>query len=193
MYVCVCLCVCVCVCVFQYNSGTPRAILTKLGTHKTIYIYIYIYLYIIYIINILSIYIKMDVYMCLCMLQHKSGTPGAIWNELPTQMTLYIYYIIYTSWLPGVTRVFIFPNLLSDKHTYTHSSSIYNILKILIDTYSHMCTKFGWTRSRRSRVMSVWCYLSFYLPHQILHWPETHKFRYFTVMSHLKWAVHVPK
>jgi hypothetical protein len=32
----VCVCVCVCVCVSGYNSGTPGAISTKLGTHIAI-------------------------------------------------------------------------------------------------------------------------------------------------------------
>jgi hypothetical protein len=39
------------VCVFQHNSGTPRAISTKLGTHMAIYIYYivyYVYIYIYY-------------------------------------------------------------------------------------------------------------------------------------------------
>jgi hypothetical protein len=43
---------------------------------------------------------------------------------------------IETSRLPGATRVFIYPNLLSDKHTYIH-------LYIYIYVYSHICTKFG--------------------------------------------------
>jgi hypothetical protein len=44
--------VCVYVCMFQHNSGMPRAISTKLGTHMTTYIYKNIILYIIYIIYI---------------------------------------------------------------------------------------------------------------------------------------------
>jgi hypothetical protein len=47
---------------FQHNSGTPGAILTKLGTHMTIYIYIYLF---IYLLSVYIIYIKM--YVCVCM------------------------------------------------------------------------------------------------------------------------------
>jgi hypothetical protein len=73
---------CVRACVFQYNSGTPAAISTKLGTHMTIYIYVY--KNVIYIIYILSIYFL-----------HNSGTPGAILTKLGTHMTIYIILYIY--------------------------------------------------------------------------------------------------
>jgi hypothetical protein len=35
-------------------------------------------------------------------------------------LTIWILKLFCTSWLPGVAWVFIYPNLLSDKHTYIH-------------------------------------------------------------------------
>jgi hypothetical protein len=38
-------------------------------------------------------------YICVCMFQHNSGTPGAISTKLGTHMTIYIYifnmYVLY--------------------------------------------------------------------------------------------------
>jgi hypothetical protein len=52
------------------------------------------------------------------------GSLSKSWYQLLNywfKTTVFLYRIIYnTSWLPSVSRVFIFPNLLSDKYTYIH-------------------------------------------------------------------------
>jgi hypothetical protein len=59
----------------------------------------------------------------------------------------------------------------SNKHTYKHTSIFIDIHKILTHKYSNMCTKFGWNRSRRSRVM---------LEHIHIH-THTHPFLYICI------------
>jgi hypothetical protein len=43
-----CVCVYVCVCMFEHNSGTPKAISTKLGTDMAVCMYTN-FMYILYI------------------------------------------------------------------------------------------------------------------------------------------------
>jgi hypothetical protein len=45
-------------------------------------------------------------------------------------------------------------------HTYTHTSSF---IYIYIYIYNHICTKFGWNCSRRSRVMLEHIYINTYI------------------------------
>jgi hypothetical protein len=70
-----------------------------------------------------------------------------------TEISFIIYYLTYPA-LPG----YLFIPLFYQTNIYIYV--YYIIYKILIHTYRHMCTRFGWNRSRRSTVTCTWCYLS---------------------------------
>jgi hypothetical protein len=98
---------------------------------------------------------------------------------------LFIYlYLLYnnTSWLPGVARVFIYPNLLSEKRTYNHS--YIQVYTRFLYIHIVMCVP---SLVEIALGVPELC-LSVVIYHRILHWPETQKFRYFTVMWHRSWS-----
>jgi hypothetical protein len=82
--------------------------------------------------------------------------PNPLSPQQHTTTNLYIYIKDYTTaiiWFPQQCESSKFPA----SHTILYAVYIYiyikYIHKILTHTYSKMCTKFGWNRSRRSRVM----------------------------------------
>jgi hypothetical protein len=84
-----------------------------------------------------------------------------------------------------LTPVFIYPNLLSDKRTYTHSYIyiyIYIIHIYVRFLYKHIVICVPSLIEIAPGVPEL-C-LSGVIYHRILHWPETQKFRHFTVMWH---------
>jgi hypothetical protein len=97
-------------------------------------------------------------------------------------------FIWSTEWICLIMRKTLASSI---SKLYQKRKKIYiNIYIRFLYIHIVMCTKFGWNRSRHSIVMSVWCYISFYFPRQILHWPETQKYRFFTIMWHRSWIGH---